>query len=132
MELICPTCGSEYREGFTRCEDCDAALVEPPAPSMEHAEGLVKVYTTADPVIIPLIESVFEDAGVEYMTKGHGNQDVFGQGRFAMTHTFVIGPVEFYVWKDAEAAAREILAALEAPVTAPDETVDEPAGEDRG
>ncbi|MBP1619776.1 MAG: hypothetical protein H6Q02_543 [Acidobacteria bacterium] len=29
---FCPTCGVEYREGFTRCSDCDTALVaEPPA-----------------------------------------------------------------------------------------------------
>lgn len=26
--MICPKCGSEYREGFTRCADCEVALVE--------------------------------------------------------------------------------------------------------
>ena len=24
----CPKCGAEYREGFTRCADCDVALVD--------------------------------------------------------------------------------------------------------
>jgi len=27
----CPKCGAEYREGFTRCEDCDVELTSEPA-----------------------------------------------------------------------------------------------------
>jgi hypothetical protein len=26
--MFCPNCGAEYRPGFTRCSDCDVALVE--------------------------------------------------------------------------------------------------------
>jgi len=29
----CPECGAEYREGFTRCSDCDAPLVDAPPPA---------------------------------------------------------------------------------------------------
>jgi hypothetical protein len=27
--MICPKCGSEYREGFTRCGDCNVDLINP-------------------------------------------------------------------------------------------------------
>ena len=27
--MICPNCGSEYREGFFHCKSCDLALVDP-------------------------------------------------------------------------------------------------------
>src|SRR5256885_8002568 len=26
--MLCPQCGAEYRQGFTRCADCDVELVE--------------------------------------------------------------------------------------------------------
>jgi hypothetical protein len=29
MELICPSCGSEYLEGITRCRSCEVDLVKP-------------------------------------------------------------------------------------------------------
>jgi hypothetical protein len=30
MDMICPSCGSEYRDGFTRCASCETHLVLPP------------------------------------------------------------------------------------------------------
>jgi hypothetical protein len=41
----CPKCGAEYREGFSECADCGAALVDaPPAPkppeqTHHHVDG---------------------------------------------------------------------------------------------
>lgn len=34
--MFCPLCKSEYREGFTRCADCDVDLVD--APGLSAAE----------------------------------------------------------------------------------------------
>ena len=34
--MICPQCKAEYRQGFTRCSDCDVALV-PSLPAAEEA-----------------------------------------------------------------------------------------------
>ena len=33
----CPECGTEYREGFTRCSDCGAALTDAPPPGVATA-----------------------------------------------------------------------------------------------
>ncbi len=32
---FCPSCGVEYREGFTRCSECNVALVAEPPPTPE-------------------------------------------------------------------------------------------------
>ena len=42
--MFCPVCEDEFREGFTRCNDCDVALVvslddvPPPPPSAQRQE----------------------------------------------------------------------------------------------
>ncbi len=35
----CPECGAEYREGFTRCSDCDVALTDAPPQPAEASAG---------------------------------------------------------------------------------------------
>src|SRR6185369_5528536 len=49
---FCPQCVSEYRSGFTRCKDCDVALVDerPAAPARlaghdHHAEAVAPAPT---------------------------------------------------------------------------------------
>jgi hypothetical protein len=54
--MFCPVCGDEYREGFTRCADCDVPLVEGPLPLRVRRVGeddgdlhrLVPVFSSAD------------------------------------------------------------------------------------
>ncbi len=126
--MKCPRCGSEYREGFTRCTDCDLELV-PSAPPPEagdvrsHIE-LVKVFEGGNPAVIPLVESLFEDAGIEYSTSSESLQDLFALGRLGTGHNNAIGPVLFYVRKEDEAEARAIMATLDEPNVA--ELADEP------
>ena len=127
MELTCPSCGSEYREGFTHCASCDVDLVEPLPPRGEPELALVKVYETGNAAIIPLLESLLDDAGIEYMAKGEGIQDLFGWGRLGTNLNFVLGrPVEFFVREDVAAEARAIVDTLQTAAVAPNE----PAGED--
>jgi hypothetical protein len=118
--MICPECGSEYREGFVRCRACEVDLVEPP-PAEPDVE-LVKVYECGNAALVPLVESILADADIEYMTKGEGLQDLFGWGRFGSNMNYVIGPVEFYVRADAADEARTALEAIrEMPNVAADE-----------
>jgi Putative prokaryotic signal transducing protein len=108
--MICPECGSEYREGFTHCSDCDVDLVEPEAEEPEV--DLVKVYESGNPAIIPIVESVLRDAPIEFLMKGNVVQALQG----AVGSPYAV-PVEFWVRSDDEAAAREILEGIEdAPI----------------
>ncbi|HEY0158323.1 MAG TPA: DUF2007 domain-containing protein, partial [Thermoanaerobaculia bacterium] len=115
--MICPECGSEYREGYVRCSDCETDLVEP--PPVEPEVALVKVYETGNAALIPLFESLLGDAGIEYMTKSEGVQDLFGWGRFGAKMSYLVGPVEFFVREEAAAEALAIAETLALPV--PDE-----------
>jgi hypothetical protein len=36
--MICPKCGIEYRDGFTKCSDCDTELVEKTGDSKEQVK----------------------------------------------------------------------------------------------
>jgi hypothetical protein len=88
-EMICPTCGSEYRDEYTRCRECDVDLIEPPPPIVEPEIALVKVYEMGNAAIIALLESLPDSAGIEYMTKGEWIQDLFGWGRLGTNLNFV-------------------------------------------
>ena len=111
--MICPGCGSEYREGYVRCRACDLDLVEPPPP--EPDVPLVKVYETGNAAIIPVYESLLNDAGIEYLAKSEGLQDLFGWGRFGSNYNYLLGPVEFYVRADSADEARELAETLQKP-----------------
>jgi len=101
--MICPECGSEYREGFTHCNDCDVDLVEPleEEPDVE----LVSVYQSGNPALLPIVESLLRDAQIEFMTTGRSVQALQG----AVGSSFVV-PVEFWVRSEYAEQALELLA----------------------
>jgi hypothetical protein len=123
--MICPNCGSDYRDGFTRCASCDVALVAPApsSPPDAHDESLVKIYECSNPAIIPVFESLLQDADIEYLAKGENIQELFGWGRFGTGMNFVLGrPVEFWVADSDAEVALEIAAGMDAPLS-PDDPV---------
>lgn len=117
--MVCPECGSEYREGFTHCADCAVALVESQAPEPEGEPDLelVKVFESMNAATLPLVESVLLDANIQFMTRAEGLQDLFALGRFGTGSNNLIGPAEIWVRKDDEAEARALLEMLDQPVT---------------
>ena len=112
--MICPNCGTEYREGFTHCTDCDVDLIAPPPPSEPLPQvDLIQVFESGNPALIPVIESLFEDAEIEYMTKSEPIQHLFGWGTFGSNLNYVIGPVQFFVRAEDAEQARALITPLD-------------------
>ncbi len=75
--MFCPVCKAEYREGFTRCADCDVDLVE----ALEAEEELeydivddnitfVEILKTSDMGDISLLKSMLDSEDIQYFFKG--------------------------------------------------------------
>ena len=65
--MLCPQCETEYREGITRCADCDVALVDEIAPGFEDA--LVMLLSTANFEAVADLSDRLEKAGVPYVVE---------------------------------------------------------------
>lgn len=115
--MFCPKCRSEYRDGFTRCENCDVALVAKLGPPAEEGDPshreLVTVFETGDPGLLALAHSILDEAEIPYLTLGEGVQDLFGVGRLGTGFSILTGPVQLQVDRGQEADARQLLDGLE-------------------
>lgn len=110
--MYCPECGSEYREGFLECADCQIPLTaelppEEPVPDLD----LVTVMAEEDPGRLALAESLLMDAEIPYAKKGDQIQDLFGGGRIGFNP--LVGPVLLQVAKEHAEEARALLDDLE-------------------
>lgn len=65
----------------------------------ENTEILVPVFSTDHPGVIAVVKSMLDEAGIQYLVKGDGLQDLFA-----------IGTVQFFVTPDNEEMARALLA----------------------
>ncbi len=66
--MFCPICKSEYRDGFTRCSDCDADLVSNlQSSSHESSELFAKlVWSGADHFKFAGVKAVLEEASIPF------------------------------------------------------------------
>ena len=113
--MFCPQCRSEYRQGFTRCESCDVALVAvlPPEAGDPSDRDLVTAFETGDPGLLAMAHSILDEAQIPYLTQGEGIQDLFGLGRLGTGFSILTGPVHILVERASAADARQLLAGLE-------------------
>ena len=77
--MYCPRCGSEYRDGYVRCEDCDLDLVAAePDPRLGHeaAESALLVETT-DLSLIAVLKSLLAGAEIPFTLRGEGLMNLF-------------------------------------------------------
>jgi hypothetical protein len=110
--MYCPSCGSEYREGFSRCADCDVDLVEtlsPPPDTHSDPGDLVTILATGDPILLMTAKSLLDEAGIPSFTRGESMQDLFGMGRLGTGFSLVAGPMEIQVSEQRRQEAEELL-----------------------
>jgi hypothetical protein len=78
----------------------------------EDLSHWVTVWATGNPALIAIAESILEDAGIQYIVKREGLQDLFGLGRLGTGFNPIVGPIEIQVRRSDEEEARELLEEL--------------------
>jgi hypothetical protein len=113
--MYCPECGTEYRDGFTKCSDCDVPLLPGACPAggpdaFNPELELVVLLETNNRVQLALAKGLLEEAGIPYYVLGQIAtliQDVDG---------FLRKWVRLQVPRDREAEARELLDQVLQPI----------------
>ena len=104
--MYCPECGSEYREGFFTCVDCEVPLTEaPPAEPVHPDVHLVTVFEGTDPAALALAESLLLEEKIPYFKQGERIQDLF-------PGFTPLGPIVLQVPEEHGEAAFEVLGDL--------------------
>ena len=109
--MFCPEGHGELREGFTVCPDCGAALVaDDPRGEKNHPDPhLVTVFTTADSSLLPILESLLDDAGIPYRMRGEGTLSLFPSTGVGLAIDPKAAGVEVQVPADRAEEARALL-----------------------
>lgn len=99
--MYCPTCRTEYRDGFVRCAECDLPLVAalPPEPDALPFEVVCSTYNPGD---VAVISAILDGDGIVYGFQG----ETFNRFRP------LIDPVRLLVRSDQVERARELLAEM--------------------
>lgn len=75
----------------------------------EDHERLVTVYETGNEAVVAVIKSILDEAGIRYLAKGEGVQDLFGVGILGTGFNPITGPVQFRVMPEDQEYATELL-----------------------
>jgi len=109
--MFCPKCGTEYREGFNVCTDCNSDLVDqfPPDEEPEEPEFIeyVEIMGTYNPADIAVIKSILDGENITYY---------FNAEHFMYVRPLA-EPVRLMVQKDEAEKAKEILRDLDLAIT---------------
>ena len=102
LEMYCPLCRSEYRDGFTFCAECHAGLVEElPAEEPPQEDDLVSVFE-GDLNSAAVIRTMLKCASIEAWIKNEEEHAIFPN----------LEPTEVLVARENRKAAME---AIETP-----------------
>lgn len=113
--MICPECGSEYREGIYRCPECELELVsraqyeaDQPAAAFDDSPA-VTVLEVSDLGTLELARSLLLEAGIGSAVR---NERMLGLWPAPFGGDERFRRAELQVTQRNEARAREVLAPL--------------------
>jgi hypothetical protein len=72
-------------------------------------ENLVTVFASGNKAVIGVARSILDDAGIDYLVKNEGVEDLFGVGIIGTGYNIITGPIELQVLEENEKEARELL-----------------------
>jgi len=118
--MFCPKCTYEYIDDLVQCPDCGTDLVSArprkAAPARQPDLALVTILETGNQFLIARVKSILDEAGIPYLAKGEGLQDLFGLGRIGAGYNQIVGPVQLQVRNDQEQLARRLLEEIDTAV----------------
>lgn len=107
--MLCPACGRDNPAGTTRCRKCGITLFAPPVSSQASDVELVPLLLTEDYALIPILKSLLESEGIDYLERGVRSQDLRGIYGGAAGTSMPGGPTEFVVRAADLDRARQLL-----------------------
>ena len=86
--MFCPSCEGEFREGITRCPECDIDLVAV-LDAGRHRADLVVVFESAEPEELLPVEGALRAAGIPFLVDGRDSVpgESFGGSFDPATHS---------------------------------------------
>lgn len=76
--MYCPKCKAEYREGFSKCSECDIELVkELPIDSVEDDNLLVDISVALQQSDIGFIKSILDAENITYKIFDESSGNLF-------------------------------------------------------
>lgn len=107
--MYCPKCDKLINTIEEHCPHCNTLLLSN-KPEVE-ASDFVKVFESSDLGLTAIIKSILINADIKYLVQGEHMQSILG-GQFSFGFGADIGKVEFFVQKDDEEVAVELLKEL--------------------
>jgi len=112
--MFCPDCGAEYRPEIHECAECQVVLVPalPAEAAVEPNAKIVPVFRTTDPMILPIVTSLIESAGIEYFVQGEEALGLVPIGAMAGNVSRASIGAIVHVHDEDAASVREMLAEI--------------------
>ena len=107
--MYCPKCNKRIDINTEYCPNCNTLLL--PDKPEDGTPDFVKVFESSDLGLTAIIKSILIKADIEYLVLGEHMQSILG-GQFSFAFGADIGKVEFFIQKNDEEVAVELLKEL--------------------